>query len=128
MTWIQSGLLTLAGVIVGFVLNVLKDYFFNKPKLSFCLEYSSGELWNEPEKRIKTSESDFFIDIYNCGHVPVVIKQVGLYHNGNILVDIFPPDYIELMPYKVSKIRMDMQEYDSLQYHLKKLNHFLKMI
>lgn len=120
MTWIQSGLLTLSGVLVGFVLNVLKDHFSNKPKLSFCFEHSLGELWEEPWKRTKTSESDFLIDIYNCGHVPVVIKEVGLYYKNKILVDMFPPDYLEVMPYKVVKVRMNAQEYDSLQYHRNK--------
>lgn len=121
MTWIQSGLLTLAGVVIGFALNVLKDYFFNRPKLSFCLEHSLGTLWEEPWKRTKTSESDFLFDLYNCGHVPVVIKEIGLYHGDKLLTAMYPLDFIEIMPYKVFKERMSMQEYDSLQYHGKKL-------
>lgn len=75
----------------------------------------------ERELRIKYSESDYCIEIYNVGNTPYLLERFSLIYKSCIIVDcIIAENNKVIMPYESYTYHLNEQEYDSLLYHCRK--------
>lgn len=120
---------TIIGVITGFTLNIAKDHFDHKPKLSFCINIMHDESLLDPPKRTKTSFSEYVITLYNYGRIPVILENLTLYRkkkyyfNQTLFIDKIINNYTAIMPYESVDIRINQQEHDTLNDYISKCNH-----
>lgn len=125
---ITSEAWTLIGVIVGtllgFCLTVMKEYYNQKPRLSFKLSTQNQEGYLEPKQRTKTSPSDYAIYVCNYGRKPVVLTNLSLLLGKKLLVDRLVNEYKTIFPYETSQYVLMEQDYEALLFHCKK--HKLK--
>lgn len=108
------------GVVLGWGLNQLSHYLQNKPELAFIIDFNKeaeGEAW----QRVKTSPSEYMIEIINVGKVPVILEEICLYHEGHLLVDCFlDDDQRKILPNRSKYYKMMEQEKSALQSHCNK--------
>lgn len=118
---ILTGIFTIVGTILGWSLNCIRESFYRKVKLCFQLQLVENQNELIPlERRAKTSESGFCLEIYNIGQTPVFINAVTLYHRKTIIVECLTIN-LRLMPYQKSNYDLTMQDYDAILYHRKRL-------
>lgn len=72
------GIVALAGVIIGFILNMAKDHFDHEEKLSFYFNLICDDSLVDPSQMTKTSPSQYVITLYNYGRVPVILANLTL--------------------------------------------------
>ncbi len=92
------------------------------PEVRLCFELQSSEERDDipMDQRTKHDPSDYCIEIYNVGKLPLYIRSFGLYHNGKIIVDC-PMFNQKSEPYGDKLIyNLTIQEYDSLRYYCNK--------
>jgi hypothetical protein len=112
------------GTLLGFCLTVMKEYYDRKPRLSFNLSGQNEEGYLEPEKRTKTSPSDYAIYVCNYGREPVMVRNLSLLLDKKILVDRLINGYTTILPYEKYQCVLTEQDYGALLFHCKK--HKLK--
>jgi len=114
---------TIAGALLGFCLTVIKEYYDRKPRLSFSLSYrQSDEGYVAQDKKIKTSPSDYAIEVCNYGREPVMLKTLSLFTDKKILVDALINDCTTILPYEKYQCILMEQDYGVLLLHCKKQN------
>lgn len=117
---LASGIFGLIGVLLGWVLNQLTRFLDNKPKLAFIITYSKEKLEKE-EFRTKTSLSEYEIEMVNIGKVPVILKNLCLYHKSSLLVYCYLEDnQRKILPNESKRYQMMEQDKDALQWHCNK--------
>lgn len=115
--WTIGG--TIGGVIIGFILNVAKDYYMQRPRLFYSLNIAMSEI--EPEYRTKTSPSNFIIEICNYGEKPVLLNNISLYTNdGKIIVDALIVECTKILPYEKYDCCLAHQDYMAIQRYCDK--------
>lgn len=100
-------------VLLEWIISKMHVYNDRKPKLEFVIADTKLAL-DTVGQRIKTSPSEYMIEIINVGTVPVIIDRVSLYKNGHILVDCFLDDEQRKILPNQSKF-YQMMEQDRLQ-------------
>ena len=100
-------------VIIGWVLNEASAKLREKPKLCFRLTGTPEAELAEKSLRIKTSPSEYGVEIYNLGHNPVILEQFSLNAKKTRMVDCFP--------YKSIIYTLDEQEANALLRHCERL-------
>lgn len=78
---------TLAGVIVGWILNEITMFFRERPKLTFQMVSTPETELIDKEYRTKTSLSEHGIEIYNTGKNPFILESFELCYKNKLLVD-----------------------------------------
>lgn len=119
---IPSGVWAIGGVIIGFVLNMIKDYYVQRPQLFYSLITVIADV--ESEYRTKTSPSDYKIEVYNCGIKPVLLNHMALYTNDGekIIVDTLIIECTKILPYEKYSCCLAHQDYTAIQYYCEKSN------
>lgn len=108
------------GVVLGWGLNQLSHYLQNKPELAFVIDLNK-EAKLPVEQRVKTSPSEYMIEIINVGKVPVILEEICLYHEGHLLVDCFlDDDQRKILPNRSKYYKMTEQEKSALQFQCNK--------
>lgn len=116
---ILSGVFAIGGIIIGFILNIIKDYYMQRPQLFYSLISVLSEI--EPEYRTKTSPSDYEIEIYNCGVKPVLLNYIALYTNDNkIIADVLLVESTRILPYEKYSCCLAHQDYMAIQRYCDK--------
>ncbi len=94
---------TLIGVIIGFLLSMLKEYYYYRPVLvinklnSSILPYGENNKWGEREEKESIQDAHEVevkseIQIYNKGRQPTAIKNIGvsIKQNGRTVTTSYP--------------------------------------
>jgi len=115
---------TIFGVVLGWGLNEYTSYRNSKPKLFGVLEFHGDEHLIPREKRIKTSETEYNLKIYNVGREPFVINTISVYNGNDIIVgglEINSSSNNILLPYEFCQCDVMQQDLDNLEWHLSTL-------
>ena len=104
----------LVGVIVGFVLNMARDWWYNRNRLYYSLKAEEPyEDW-EPEKARKYDPSGYILEVYNCGKNPVIIDNVSLRWENSI-IDSLESETVTILPYHSHEIILAEQDYGAIR-------------
>lgn len=94
----------------------------NKHSVKLCVRLIStpeSEL-TDKEYRIKTSPSDYGLEIYNMGEKPYILDRFSISHRNGLWIDCFPDqEGITIQPYQKIVYTLMEQEARSLEYHCK---------
>lgn len=117
---VVSGFFGLVGVLLGWILNQLSQYFENKPKLAFVISISKEPV-SPTELRTKTSSSEYVLEMVNIGKVPVILNQVSICYNEKTLIDCFLDDSQRMiMPNQSKSYQLMEQDRNTLQWNCDK--------
>lgn len=112
---LPSGVYSILGVIVGFGLTLLKDYYDKKPRLSYSIQPERmPDDWNY-SLTTKTSKSGFVLNIFNIGSAPIFLDALRISVKGKIVADIII-GYQKLMPYEQYEHSLEKQDYEAIQH------------
>ena len=118
---LPSGVYSILGVIVGFGLTLLKDYYDKKPRLYYSIQPElMPDDWNYT-LATKTGKSGFALNIFNIGSAPVFLDALRVSIKGKIVADIII-GYQKLMPYEQYKHTLEMQDYEAIRHWCHKTN------
>ncbi len=113
---IPSGIYSLLGVVVGFGLNYIKDYYSNRAKLYYSLQTEAPyDDWSYEKyaKTPKEGSSGYIILIYNCGKSRVLINDVRLKWKDK-LIDALILTPVTILPYHNYRCELSKQDYEVL--------------
>ena len=120
------------GVLSGFITTIFETLFGkavdgfgskrqSKPRLCFKLTGTPESELTEKGFRTKTSPSDYSLEIYNVGQVPIILERFSLSHKCGLWIDCFIEDEEKtIQPYEHKVYTMMEQEANSLERHCKK--------
>lgn len=112
---LPSGVYSILGVIVGFGLTLLKDYYDKKPRLSYSIQSEwMPDDWNYA-LTTKTGKSGFVLNIFNMGSAPIFLDALRISIKGKIVADIII-GYRKLMPYEQYEHSLEKQDYEAIQH------------
>ena len=112
---LPSGFYSILGVIVGFGLTLLKDYYNKKPRLYYSIQPERmSDDWDY-SLTTKTGESGFVLNIFNMGSAPIFLDALRISVKGKIVADIII-GYRKLMPYEQYEHSLEKQDYEAIQH------------
>ena len=120
MDKLVTGFIGFAGVVLGWILNVLTTVVRERPKLCFQMVATPDSELTEKECRIKTSPSGQGIEIFNMGVKPFVLEKFEVSHKKKLLVDCYLPETDRIiLPYHNVVYTLTEQESDAIDWHCK---------
>lgn len=117
-----NGFFVIAGVILGWFLNLLTTEHQNKVRLAFVAEGTSNNELTDPELRTKTSLSELSIRIVNTGRTGYFLESFEIICKGHMLVDCYAvyDNHYVIMPNESIVYTLMQQDADALQHNYSK--------
>ncbi|MGP2526686.1 hypothetical protein ACTUHY_01725 [Acidaminococcus sp. LBK-2] len=132
MIWfnnIPSGIYSLLGVLLGFGLNLFKDWLVTRNKLLyvFQIDHSYGKL--DFSHVDKSGPSGYIVEMYNCGKNSLLINSVTISNiNDNNFIDIPIRETIVILPFHKYDLELCKQDYDTICWWYEKGNKKINIV
>ncbi len=117
-----DGFFVMAGVFLGWFLNLLTTEYQNKSRLIFTIEGTPDYELTDPELRTKTSPSELSVRITNMGSTAYFLENFSIVRKGHWLVDCYGvcEDHKPIMPNESVLYTLMQQDADTLERNFSK--------
>ena len=118
---VPSPIYTIFGVIIGFCLTCVKDYYDKKPHLYYSIQPAlMPDDWDY-ELVNKTGESGIILNVFNTGPAPLILEVLSVNIKGKLVADVFL-DYQKVMPHEQYEHSLAKQDYEAIRHWCLKCN------
>lgn len=118
---VPSPIYTILGVIIGFCLTCVKDYYDKKPHLYYSIQPTlMPDDWDYGLVD-KTGESGMVLNVFNTWSAPLILEVLSVNIKGKLVTDIFL-DYQKVMPNEQYEHSLAKQDYEAIQHWCHKCN------
>jgi len=126
MIWfnnIPSGIYSLLGVLLGFGLNLFKDWLVTRNKLVYVFQIDNSYEKLDLNHVDKFGPSGYIIEMYNCGKNPLLINGVAIANvNDNNFIDMPIKETIVILPFYKYNLELSKQDYETICWWYEKDN------